>query len=110
MPRIEYVTNHETQAVKVKRGPFGFIKVFLAWFFLAGIINVTIGLITTSWVRDCMRRNPQEINQQVCWATYRLVDGATDLAGLLVAGVIVSKKLAKDSKNRYKELEREKKS
>jgi hypothetical protein len=54
-----------------------------------------------------MRKNPHELNHQACWATYRIVDGVTDLAGLILVSTIISRRLANDLKARYKRLEEE---
>ena len=99
MLKTQYVTDHEKKVVKAKRGLFGYLRVYLAFAILNGIISAVIGL---SVYLSCLS-NPSR-SEAECYTNARNLARGNPLA-LVGASALVANKLNKDALKRYKDLE-----
>ena len=114
MLKTQYVTDHEKKVVKAKRGLFGYLRVFLAFAILNGIISasarVAIGLpVSLSCMSKPTRSEVEASDWVECYANgYAKVSNLRrniNLAAFLATSALVANKLNKDALKRYEDLE-----
>jgi len=125
MLKTQYVTDHEKKVVKAKRGLFGYLRVFLAFAILNGIISasarVVIGVpVTLSCLSNPSRSEAEEVvvwffstrvasnpsrSEAECYVNAIRLRQNINLAAFLATSALVANKLNKDALKRYEDLE-----
>jgi len=104
MLKTQYVTDHEKKVVKAKRGLFGYLRVFLAFAVLNGIISISAEVVIVVPVTiDCLSNSSR--SEAECYANARNLKRGTNLLALVGASALVANKLNKDALKRYEDLE-----
>jgi hypothetical protein len=104
MLKTQYVTDHEKKDVKAKRGLFGYLRVFLAFVVLNGIVSIAAQLlIGVPVVNNCLN-DPSRTEEQ-CYTDARSLRTGVNFFALVGVGALIANKLNRDALKRYEDLD-----